>query len=142
MASDGSIRFVIDTNVLFEGLTTQGSASGLLIDAWVAGMFDACATDALAYEYADVLSRKLTSARWHRLQPVLGYLLSVTHFVVVHYRWRPISPDAGDDHIVDCAMNSGAAIITWNTKDFRRAEDSLGLTVLTPSEAVRFLAAD
>ncbi len=142
MPSDESIRFVIDTNVLFEGLTTQGGASGLLIDVWFAGIFDACVTDALAYEYADVLSRKLAAARWRRLQPILGYLLSIARFVVVYYRWRPISPDVADDHIVDCAMNSGAAIVTWNTKDFRQAEHSLGLTVLTPPEAVRMLAAD
>lgn len=48
------IRFVVDTNVVFEGLTKQGSASGILLDAWLAGLFQPCVTDALGYEYADV----------------------------------------------------------------------------------------
>ena len=30
------IRTVIDTNVVFEGLTKKGGASGLIIDAWLA----------------------------------------------------------------------------------------------------------
>jgi hypothetical protein len=32
----------------------------------------ACVSNALTYEYLDVLSRKLSAARWLRLQPVVG----------------------------------------------------------------------
>ncbi|WP_009631377.1 hypothetical protein [Synechocystis sp. PCC 7509] len=31
------LRIVVDTNVVFEGLTKQGGASGLIIDAWLVG---------------------------------------------------------------------------------------------------------
>ena len=91
-------------------------------------------------EYADVLSRKLSKARWQRLKPVLGTLLSKAQFVVVHYSWRPISPDPGDEHVIDCAMNVGATVITWNVRDFRTARERLGLRVITPVEAVIQLA--
>jgi len=47
-------RFVIDTNVVFEGLTKQNSAPGILIDAWIASLFDVYISNALAYEYSDV----------------------------------------------------------------------------------------
>ncbi len=50
---------MIDTNVVFEGLTKTGGASGLLISALVAGLFETYVSNALAYEYEDVLSRKL-----------------------------------------------------------------------------------
>jgi predicted nucleic acid-binding protein len=33
-------RVVIDTNVIFEGLTKQGGAAGFLIDAWLSGLID------------------------------------------------------------------------------------------------------
>jgi len=69
-------RVVIDTNVLFEGLTKQGGAAGLIIDVWRAGLLHVSVSTALAYEYADALSRKLSAARWQRLQPVLGALLA------------------------------------------------------------------
>jgi predicted nucleic acid-binding protein len=133
-------RVVVDTNVVFEGLTKQGGASGLIIDAWLAGLLSVCVSNALAYEYLEVLSNKLSVARWQRLGPVLGTLLAQARFVVIHYTWRPISPDPGDEHVIDCAMNAGAAVITWNVRDFATARDALGLSIVTPVEAVIELA--
>ena len=65
-----SNQVVIDTNVLFEGLTKQGGASGLVIDAWLVGLVDVYVSNALAYKYVDVLSRKLKPQRWQRIKPV------------------------------------------------------------------------
>jgi predicted nucleic acid-binding protein len=45
-----------------------------------------------------------------------------------------MSPDPGDDHLIDCAMNANATIITWNLRDFSRAQQSLGLRVQTPTD--------
>jgi predicted nucleic acid-binding protein len=134
------LKAVIDTNVVFEGLTRQGGAAGLLIDAWLAGVLEVYVSNALAYEYVDVLSRKLSAARWHILVPALELLLTRAHFVSLYFSWRPASPDPGDDHIVDCAMNAGAVVITHNIRDFRQAEESLGLLVMHPVEAVLWLS--
>ena len=132
-------QVVIDTNVIFEGLTKRGNAPGFLVDAWLAGLVDVCVSNSLAYEYVDVLSHKLSNRRWQRLKPVLGLMLDRARFVVVHYTWRPISPDPQDDHVVDCAMNAGAAVVTSNVRDFRTAEKALGLQVVTPVQAVLWL---
>ena len=131
---------IVDTNVLFEGLTRQGGAAGLLIEAWLGGVVDVYVSNALAYEYADVLSRKLSAERWRRLKPVLGSLLNQAHFAAIYFTWRPMSPDPGDDHIVDCAMNTGAIVVTSNIRDFKAAEELLGVAVMTPVEAIRLLA--
>ena len=139
MTRPSLLRMVIDTNVVFEGLTRQGASSGIIMDAWLAGLARACVSSTLAYEYVEVLSRKLSSARWQEIQPVLGTLLSLADFVTIHYTWRPTSPDPADDHVVDCAMNSGAVLVTWNVRDFRTAQKSLGLRVITPVEAVVLL---
>jgi len=136
MTDASPLRVVIDTNVVFEGLTKKGSAAGLIVDAWLAGLVRVYVSNALAYEYADVLSRKLSEARWQRLKPVVGTLLSRAQFVTIYYSWRPVSPDPGDDHLVDCALNAGAIVVTSNVRDFRTAEESLGLRVMTPVEAV------
>lgn len=130
------MRVVIDTNVVFEGLTKQGGAAGLLIDSWLAGLLKVYISDALAYEYIDVLSRKLSKSRWTELRPILGTLLSKTKFTSIYYSWRPISPDAGDDLVIDCGMNAGATVVTLNVKDFRKAQASLGLRVMTPAELI------
>lgn len=136
------MRILVDTNVLFEGLTKQGGAPGLIIDAWLAGLIEVYVSNALAYEYEDVLSRKLSEQRWQRLKPLLGTLLSRAHFTIIYYSWRPTSPDLGDEHIIDCAMNANATVITHNTRDFQNARESLGLRVMTPVELVLKLASE
>ena len=132
MKASSSLRIVIDTNVVFEGLTQKGGAAGLIIDAWLAGLLKVYVSDALAYEYIDVLSRKLSEPRWQRIKPVLGELLAKAEFIVAYFSWRPSSPDPGDEHVIDCAMNAGAAVVTSNVNDFKLAKDSLGLRVMNP----------
>ena len=134
------LRIVVDTNVVLEGLTKQGGASGLIIDAWLAGLMIVCISTTLAYEYETVLSRKLSPIRWSKLRPVLGRLLSVAQYTSIYFSWRPASPDAGDDLVIDCAMNAGAILVTSNMKDFQAAKDMLGLQVMTPVEFVNVLA--
>ncbi|MTJ11083.1 PIN domain-containing protein [Anabaena sp. UHCC 0187] len=140
MSTAPLLHVVIDTNVVFEGLTKQGCAAGLVVDTWLAGLLVVHVSNALAYEYEDVLSRKLSESRWYKLQPVLGTLLSYAHFTTIYYTWRPSSPDAGDDLVIDCAMNAGATVITSNIRDFQNAKQSLGLPVMTPTQLVIKLA--
>lgn len=142
MTEQAPLHLVIDTNIVLEGLTKQGSASGLIIEAWLAELFIVHISTAIAYEYQDVLSRKLSPTRWRTLKPVLGRLLTLTEFTEIHFTWRPTSPDPGDDLIIDCAMNANAAIATSNLKDFRQAKQSLGLTILSPVELVLKLTGD
>jgi predicted nucleic acid-binding protein len=136
MTEQHMLQAVIDTNVVFEGVTTQGSAPGLIVEAWLSQTFVACVSNALAYEYTDVLARKLSPERWRRLQPMVGRLLAQARFVPVYFSWRPMSPDAGDDHVIDCAMNAGVPVVTANVQDFRLAQQTLGLVVLTPLDFV------
>jgi len=131
---------VIDTNVVFQGLTKKGGISGLIIDAWIAGLFNAYVSNTLAYEYEDVLSRKLSDARWQRIKHVLGILLDKSEFVTIYYTWRPASPDPGDEHLIDCAMNSGSPIVTLNIRDFQAAKTSLGLMIMTPADFIIHIA--
>jgi len=140
MPGSALLRIVVDTNVVFEGLTKQGGASGLIVDAWLAGLMVVCVSDALAYEYDDVLSRKLSEERWSKLKPVLGQLLNVAQYTNIYFSWRPTSPDAGDDLVIDCAMNASAIVVTSNIRDFQSAKESLGLRVLTPVQFVGVLA--
>lgn len=135
------LRAVIDTNVLFEGLTKQGGASGLIVEAWLlADLFHPCVSNALAYEYTDVLSRKLSDKRWQNVRQALGTLLSKAEFTIIYFSWRPSSPDPADEHLIDCAMNAGAIIVTSNIRDFKNAQSSLGLSVMAPMDFVAQLA--
>jgi predicted nucleic acid-binding protein len=133
------IRAVIDTNVIFEGLTRQGGACGLIVEGWLAGLFAPCVSDAVAYEYVDVLSRKLSERNWRRIRPVVGHMLGLAEFITVRYSWRPNSPDPADEHVIDCAMNANASVVTTNIRDFRLAAQSLGLYVMEPAAFIRVI---
>lgn len=136
------IRAVIDMNVLFEGLTKTGGAAGLIVDAWFNDLFTACVSVAVGYEYVDVFQRKLSAKRLPTIDTALATLLSLAEEVIIYYSWRPTSPDAGDDLVIDCAMNANAVIVTDNRKDFRAAEKNLGVRVLSPAEFVNLLAGE
>lgn len=139
MNDSSSFRVVLDTNVVFEGLTKRKGTCGLIIDAWLAGLIQVCISDALAYEYTDVLSRKLSPAKWDKAKVALVTLLHKAEFVSIYYSWRPASPDPGDDLVIDCAMNASAILVTYNIKDFRTPKRELGLSIITPLELVKLL---
>lgn len=133
------MRVVIDTNVLFEGLTRQSGDCASVVEAWRIGLIQACVSNTLKLEYGDVLARKLSPARWQRIQPLLGSLLEQAEEVKTYFTWRPSSPDPGDEHIIDCAMTAGVPVVTLNLRDFRAARKSLQLVVLTPTELIAAL---
>lgn len=130
------LRVVIDTNIVFEGLTKQGSASGLIIEAWSARLLNVYLSNSLAYEYESVLSSKYSPDRWQQTKPILRRLIDLARFVTIYYTWRPMSPDPGDEHVIDCALNANACIITSNVKDFRQAQREAGLPIFTPVEFI------
>jgi putative PIN family toxin of toxin-antitoxin system len=128
-----NVRVVIDTNVVFSGMTDPGSDDALIVEAWLSNSLTACISDALLYEYRDVLERKLSVQKWKSIKPVFARLVAEAEEVPIYFRWRPAAEDVGDDHVVDCAMNANAILITNNTRDFVRASTQLGLVVLTPT---------
>jgi predicted nucleic acid-binding protein len=142
MVGSRSFRTVFDTNLVFEGLTRKGGAAGLTVDAWLAGLLRVYVSNALAYEYVEVLSRKRSDPRWQQIKPVLGELISRAKFVAIYFSWRPSSNDPGDEHVIDCAMNAGAMVVTYNVADFRLAERTLGLRVMNPVQFINRLADD
>lgn len=132
------IRAVVDTNVLFEGLTHLGPAAEV-VDAWVSRRFLPCVSTALALEYQDVLSRKLKPTRSEKSLMALQALLVRCEYVPIYYTYRPASRDPGDDFVVDCVLNSRSLLVTSNVRDFVEASQKLGFQILQPSEFVVLL---
>lgn len=97
------------------------------------------ASNALVYEYEGTLSHKLSSTRWQQARPILRRIVNRVRFVTIYYSWRPLSPDPGDEHVIDCALNANATVITANMRDFRKAQIEAGLPVLLPHEFVNLL---
>jgi predicted nucleic acid-binding protein len=132
------LRAVIDTNVLFAGLTHYGPAAEV-IDAWAAIRFRPCVSTALAFEYQDVLARKLAPARGDAALQALQALLVRSEHVSIYYSYRPASRDAGDDFLVDCVLNSRSLLVTLNVRDFAAPAQQFGFKVLRPLDFMDLL---
>jgi predicted nucleic acid-binding protein len=132
------LRAVIDTNIVFEGLTHRGSSAQVL-DAWVARHFQPCVSTALALEYHSVLARKLVPARGERALMALQGLLIRCEYVPIYFSYRPASSHPGDDLIVDCVMNSRSLLVTHNVRDFAGASRNLGFPIFRPADFLRLI---
>jgi len=129
------LRAVVDTNILFEGLTKVGACSGV-VDAWVAQEFVPCVSTALALEYEEVLTNKLGPAKRQHAVGALQALFKRAEWVAIYRRLRPLSGDPDDDFVLECAFNGRAVVVTRNRKDLKVGEEVLGLHVWSPE---RFL---
>lgn len=133
-----SLRVVLDTNVVFEGLTNRDGLCGVIVEAWRYSLIDVFVTDKLAYEYEEVLSRNLSAQRWLLIKGALGELLGQATYVDPFFSWRPSSPDKDDEMVIDCAMNANALLVTSNIRDFIFAHNHLGLQLMTPKQFVQY----
>ena len=124
------LRAVVDTNILFEGLT-KASAAGDVVDHWVARRFLPCVSTALALEYEEVLTNRLSAAKRERALTALPALLNRVEFIPVPYRLRPLSPDPDDDFVIECAFHADAVIVSANLRDLLLPSRSVGVTVHT-----------
>jgi hypothetical protein len=56
------------------------------------------------------------------------------------YLWRPLLSDAGDDLVLETAVNGRAdALVTFNRRDFEPVTARFGIAILTAGAAVRRL---
>lgn len=135
------MRLVLDTNVLVAGVRSRTGASNPLLIAGFRRRFVWCCSVPLFYEYEDVLNRAefLLDAGIARRQ-IAGFLEDIAATVDpvgIDFQWRPQLVDPNDEMVLEAAINSGAAIVTHNARDFRDIPARFGLALLSPAEALR-----
>lgn len=58
--------------------------------------------------------------------------------VEVHFRWRPLLRDPGDEMVLEAAVNGRAEVLaTFNRRDYGAAPGRFGIEVLRPAEVLR-----
>jgi hypothetical protein len=133
-------RLVFDPEVVLQGVQQPGSAAGVLVDAWLAGLLVVLMSDALAYATAAYLLDNYPQDEWQPVRRLLSGLLARARFVPVRYSWRATKPDHADHPVVNCAMNGAGIVVAAGHPDYEMARQSLGLAVATPLELVELLA--
>jgi len=129
-------QIVLDTNVLVAALKSSRGSSFRLLTLIDSGMFAINLSTPLVAEYEEVLQWEILHLSKVELNDILDYLCNVANRHKIFYLWRPVLKDSDDDFILELAVKCGADIITWNVRDFKRA-DKFGIKVQTPYEFLR-----
>ena len=132
----------MDTDTIVAAMRSPAGASAALLRAAREGRITLTATVPLCLEYEDVCSRPehMTAAGFDAtdLAVFLDAVVDLMEPVNAWFLWRPQLRDAGDELVLEAAVNAGAAAIaTFNRRDFRPAADRFGLDILLPAEAIR-----
>jgi putative PIN family toxin of toxin-antitoxin system len=136
-----SYQIVLDTNVLLSALRSQSGASFRLLSLIEDSRFQINLSVALVLEYEDVLKRPEFNLELtvEEIDDIIDFLCQNANLREIFYLWRPILPDPKDDFVLELAVESNSDyIVTFNTKDFSRAED-FGIKAITPSDFLRII---
>lgn len=134
-------QIILDTNVLLSALRSQLGASFRILSLIDDSRFQLNLSVALVLEYEDVLKRpELNLALTHQeIDDVLDYLCQNANQREIFYLWRPTLSDPKDDFVLELAVESNCDyIVTFNTKDFAKAE-LFGIKAVTPVEFLRMI---
>lgn len=131
-------RAIVDTNVVV-ALRSSLCASHSLLLTLGHPKWQAVVTPALMYEYEDVLWRAELELQRDKIINVLDLLYKTAHRQLVWFSWRPISPDPGDDLIVEAAIaGSCDFVVSYNQRHLRVLEN-FGIRVLQPADLLRII---
>jgi putative PIN family toxin of toxin-antitoxin system len=138
------VRVILDTDVIVAAMRSPSGASAELLRMARAGQFQLLASVPLMIEYEASCSRRehLVAAQLDRdnLEIFLNALAAIVKPVAIHYLWRPALRDAGDEMVLEAAINGEANfLVTFNLADFGVVPGQFGLELLKPSDALRRL---
>ena len=135
------MRLVLDTDVVVAAMRSPDGASAALSLAARSGRVTLLATAALAIEYEAVCSRaehRLSSGLTSQQVDVfVTAVIAMVEPVRAWFLWRPQLRDAGDEMVLEAAVNGNAdALVTFNRRDFGAIPARFGVEVLLPKEAL------
>ena len=137
-------RTVLDTDVLVAAVRSGGGASRALLIASLNQRYRVLVSVPLMLQYESVLTRpehlEAAGISAQDVEILLDALALVVEPIRISYLWRPILPDAGDDLVLETAVNGRADIVvTFNRRHFEPAATPFGLKILAPADAVKRL---
>jgi putative PIN family toxin of toxin-antitoxin system len=134
-------RVVLDTSVVAAGLRSRRGAANQLLRLVAEHRLVLLATTTLFLEYEDVLARP-EQRLVHGLSPeaideFLAELAALVEPVEVHFMWRPLGRDPGDEMVLEAAINGRAdALVTYNIKHFAAPGYQFGIPILRPADVL------
>lgn len=136
------VRLVLDTAVVVAATRSEAGASRQLLLAALEKRFELLLSVPLALEYEAVLKRPEQIAASHgtvqEIDKLLAALIAGARPVYRSFFWRPLLRDADDDMVLEAALSGRAdLLVTFNLRDFEPAASNLGISVVTPRDALK-----
>jgi putative PIN family toxin of toxin-antitoxin system len=134
-------RIVLDTDVIVASLRSPEGASAALLRLLDEGRGTLLISVALALEYDAVCRRPehlaASGLNNAQIEIFLNGLVNLAEPVKSYFRWRPLLSDAGDEMVLDVAVNGQADwLVTFNRKHFGKTPAAFGIELLLPREAL------
>ena len=138
----GIVKVVLDTDVVVAALRSARGASAKILRVAREGRVTLLVSMPLALEYEAVCSRAehrlAAGLSEHEVEVFVTAVIAMAEPVFTHFLWRPQLRDAGDEMVLEAAINGRAdALVTFNVRDFAPAHSLFGVATLLPREAVR-----
>jgi putative PIN family toxin of toxin-antitoxin system len=135
------MRLVVDTDVVVAAMRSPGGASAALMVLLLTRRATTLLSVAMVLEYETICMmaehRLAAGASARDVCNMIDALVEISEPVEVHYQWRPQLSDAGDEMVLEAAINGRAdAIVTFNRKDYGSGPSRFGVDVLSPREAL------
>ncbi len=136
------MRLVLDTDVVVAALRSPKGASAAVLRLLDAGRVTILLSVALALEYEAVCHlpehRLASGLATSEVTLFVNTLIALAEPVHVHFLWRPQLRDAGDEMVLETAVNGRAdALVTFNRQDYAAIPSRFGIDLLLPREILR-----
>ena len=136
------MRFVVETDVVVAALRSPVGASAALLRLIDEGGGTLLLSVALALEYEAVCQwpehRLATGLSEKQVETFVNGIIRLAEPVHTLFVWRPQLRDAGDEMVLEAAVNGWAdGIVTFNRKHYGDAPAAFGIAILLPGEALR-----
>ena len=133
------MRLVLDTDVVIAGMRSPTEASAAILQFVRKGRATLVLSVALALEYEAACfqaeHRLVSSMSEEEVDIFLAAVIAMAEPVATHFLWRPQLRDAGDEMVLEAAVNGRAdALVSFNVRDFGSAR--FGIQLLQPRQAV------
>jgi putative PIN family toxin of toxin-antitoxin system len=135
------VRAVLDTDVVVAAMRSPAGASAAILRAARRGKVTVLLSVALALEYEAVCRqaehRLASGLTDQEAETFVTAVIAMAEPVKIHFLWRPQLRDAGDEMVLETAVNGGAdALITFNVRDYGEVPSRFGIELLLPREAI------